>query len=216
MNQDAPTGVKRKGKIMSEVNTETTQAEQGATEGAVTEQAEKMVSQSQLNAIIDKKFAKIASQHKEELEKVRQEALTEGQKLAKMSADERAKHDFEEKVKELSAREQALTKGELKSQAKAVLIEKGMPIELAEYLPFTDAETTMQMLDTIEKGFRKAVEDGINDRLKGNPPKVGQRAAPVDEVEKLTNQYNEAVKAGKTIEAVALKNKLFKLEQEKK
>jgi len=188
---DALTSDKRKGLIMSEVNTETTettQAEQGATEGAKTEQTEKMIPQSQMNAVIDKKFAKIEAKHREEIERVRQESLTEGQKLAKMSNDEREQLKREENEKKLAAREQEITRRELRAEAKSQLSDKGLPVELAEILPYSDAEGTNTALEAVEKVFRLAVEKGINERLKGNPPKINQPAANVtdykDEIKK--------------------------------
>ena len=198
---------------MSEVNTETTQETTQVEQGAAEAQAEKMVPQSQLNAIIDKKFAKIASQHKEELARVREEALTEGQKLAKMNAEERAKHDLEAKLAELNEREANLTKGELKSQAKSLLVEKGMPIELADYLPFVDAENTMSMLDTLEKGFRIAVEKAVTERLKGSAPKINSNVTQVSEKDKLIAQYNEAEKKGDVLRMLTLEAQIKKLKE---
>ena len=179
---------------------------------AVTEAAEKTFTQKDLDAIIDKRLAR----ERKDAENRIKEAVTEAQKLAKMSADERAQHEREELQKTLSQREAEITKRELKAEAKSQLSDKGLPVELADALPLNDAESTSQAIEAIETAFRKAVEKGVNERLKGTAPKVGQPAPHVDEVDKLTAQYNEAVKAGKTVEAVALKNKLFKLEQEKK
>jgi phenylalanyl-tRNA synthetase alpha subunit len=195
--------------IMSEIiKEETAQVETPA----VTEPVEKTFTQKDLDAIIDKRLAR----ERKDAETRIKEAVTEAQKLAKMNADERAQHEREELQKTLSQREAEITKRELKAEAKSQLSDKGLPIELADALPLNDAESTSQAIEAIETAFRKAVEKGVNERLKGTAPKVGQPAPHVDEVDKLTAQYNEAVKAGKTVEAVALKNKLFKLEQEKK
>jgi len=195
--------------IMSEIIKEETAQVETPT---VTEPVEKTFTQKDLDAIIDKRLAR----ERKDAETRIKEAVTEAQKLAKMNADERAQHEREELQKTLSQREAEITKRELKAEAKSQLSDKGLPIELADALPLNDAESTSQAIEAIETAFRKAVEKGVNERLKGTAPKVGQPAPHVDEVDKLTAQYNEAVKAGKTVEAVALKNKLFKLEQEKK
>jgi hypothetical protein len=91
-----------------------------------------------------------------------------------------------------------------------------LPVEFADALPLTDAESVQSAIEVFDKAFRAAVEKGVNERLKGNAPKVSQPAPVMAEVDKLTAQYEAAIKAGNTIEAVALKNKLFKLEQDKK
>jgi hypothetical protein len=54
---------------------------------------------------------------------------------------------------------------------------------LADVLPYTDAETTNTALEAVEKVFRAAVEKGINERLKGNPPKVNTPTVTGDSVQ---------------------------------
>ena len=99
-----------------------------------------------------------------------------------MSADERAEHEREELQKTLAAREQEITKRELRAEAKSQLSDRGLPVELSEVLPYTDADTTNAALEAVEKVFRAAVERGINDRLKGNAPKVSQPAQSGDTI----------------------------------
>ena len=60
------------------------------------------------------------------------------------------------------------------NNAKSQLSDKGLPVELAEVLPYTDADTTNAALAAVEKVFRQAVEKGVTERLKGNAPKVSQ------------------------------------------
>jgi uncharacterized protein YprB with RNaseH-like and TPR domain len=187
--------------------TETTQGTPAPTEGA-----EKTFTQKDIDSIIEKRLAR---ERKEADERIKN-AVTEAQKLAKMSADERMEHEREEREKQLKDRESEITRRELRAEAKSQLSDKGLPVELAEVLPYTDAETTNTALEAVEKVFRLALEKAVNEQLKGNPPKVGQPAPVMAEVDKLTAQYEAAIKAGNTIEAVALKNKLFKLEQDKK
>lgn len=182
------------------------------TEGAPEPEPEKTFTQAEVDTMIKNRLSRAEKDTAKRIE----DAKTEAQKLAKMSADERMEHERQERDKQLKDREQEITKRELRAEALQQLGEKGLPLILADVLPYSDADTTNAAIVAVESAFRKAVQVAVDDRLKGNAPKVGQPATPVDEVEKLTNQYNEAVKNGKTIEAVALKNKLFKLEQDKK
>ena len=166
---------------MSEVNTETTQEttqETTAVEQQVTPPA-KTFTQEELNAAVEKRIARERKQTEERIK----EAVTEAQKLAKMSADERAQHEKEELEKTLKQRETEITKRELRAEAKSQLSDKGLPVELAEVLPYTDAETTNQALEAVEKVFRLAVEKGVTERLKGNPPKVSQPTPQGDSVQ---------------------------------
>ena len=144
----------------------------------------KTFTQDELNAIIDKRLERERKDAQARIDK----AVTEAQKLAKMSADERAEHERQELQKALAQREAEITKRELRAEAKSQLSDKGLPVELAEVLPYTDADTTNAALAAVEKVFRQAVEKGVNERLKGNPPKVGQPAqgTTIAEPEKLS------------------------------
>lgn len=155
--------------------TETTQVEIPA----VTEPAEKTFTQSDLDAIITKRLER----ERKEAETRIKAAVTEAQKLAKMSADERMEHERAEREKELKNRETEITKRELRAEAKSQLHDKGLPVELADVLPYTDAETTNTALEAVEKVFRAAVEKGINERLKGQAPKVNTPTVTGDSVQ---------------------------------
>ena len=168
---------------MSEITQDTVQETTQET-AQDTAPVEKTFTQKDLDAIIDKRLAR----ERKEAETRIKEAVTEAQKLAKMSADERLEHERAERDKALKDRESEITKRELRAEAKSQLSDKGMPVELAEVLPYTDAETTNQALEAVEKVFRLAVEKGVNERLKGAAPKVSTPTANVtdykDEIKK--------------------------------
>ena len=172
---------------MDEQNTVETTVETTAETTAVKEQATptaKTFTQDELNAIIDKRLERERKDAQARIDK----AVTEAQKLAKMSADERAEHERQELQKTLAQREAEITKRELRAEAKSQLSDKGLPVELAEVLPYTDADTTNAALAAVEKVFRQAVEKGVNERLKGQAPKVSTPTANVtdykDEIKK--------------------------------
>jgi hypothetical protein len=175
---------------MDEQNTVDTTAKTTATAAettAVKEQATppaKTFTQDELNAIIDKRLARERADADAKIKA----AVTEAQKLAKMNAEERLEHERKAREAALKEREAEITKRELRAEAKSQLSDKGLPVELAEVLPYTDADTTNAALAAVEKVFRAAVEKGVNERLKGNPPKVGQPAqgTTIAEPEKLT------------------------------
>ena len=172
---------------MSEIQdtTQETTQETTAVEQQVTPPA-KTFTQEELNAAVEKRIARERKQTEERIK----EAVTEAQKLAKMSADERAQHEKEELEKTLKQRETEITKRELRAEAKSQLSDKGLPVELAEVLPYTDAETTNQALEAVEKVFRLAVEKGVNERLKGQAPKVN---APAQQGESITDEIYNAM-----------------------
>jgi len=153
------------------IETTATTEETTAVETQATPTA-KTFTQDELNAIIDKRLERERKDAQARIDK----AVTEAQKLAKMSADERAEHEKQAHEKALADREAEITKRELRAEAKSQLSDKGLPIELAEILPYTDADTTNAAIVATEKVFRAAVEKTVAERLKGNAPKAGQTA----------------------------------------
>jgi hypothetical protein len=97
----------------------------------------------------------------------------EAEKLAKMSAAEKAEALLAKTQKDIADREKAIAQKELKLETINILNEKKLPITFADILLGDDAEKTKGNVDTFDKAFREAVEAAVNERLKGNPPKGG-------------------------------------------
>lgn len=131
-----------------------------------------------LQAESDRRFTQALKTFKEkELPGPLEGAKTEAEKLAKMTADQKAEHQKKKADEELAKRETDLvkrefeaTKRELKAQVIEIFAEKNIPTYLCDIVNYADAETCGASMELIEKAFRKAVEDGVNARLKQNPP----------------------------------------------
>lgn len=96
--------------------------------------------------------------------------LSEAEKLAKMTKEEKAQYLQQKREKELADREAAVTRKELMAEAKNTLAEKKLPVELAEILNYADADTCSKSITTVENAFQKAVEAAVEERLKGGTP----------------------------------------------
>ena len=105
--------------------------------------------------------------------------LSEAEKLAKMTKEEKAQYMQQKKEKELSERETAITRKELMAEARNTLAGDGLPQELAEVLNYTDADACKKSMETVKAAFQKAVEEAVEEKLKGGkPPK---KATETDE-----------------------------------
>ena len=71
----------------------------------------------------------------------------------------------------LSGREEDLCRREMAAQARDALQERGLPTALADCLCFADAEEMQNGVDALEKAFRAAVQQGVEDRLLSDAPK---------------------------------------------
>lgn len=125
-------------------------------------QDEKKYTDAEVDAIIDKKFAKWKSE---------QEAKeNEAKKLAKMNADEKKDYQLKQLEQELANREQAIARKELTAEAKAMLSERGLPVELVGVIDLTSAETVTDSVASIQKTWEDAVQKGVSERMKGSAP----------------------------------------------
>ena len=125
-------------------------------------QDEKKYTDADVNAIIDKKFAKWKSE---------QEAKeNEAKKLAKMNADEKQKYQLDQRDQELADREKAIARKELTAEAKAMLSERDLPVELVNVVDLTSAETVSESITSIQKAWEESVQKGVSERMKGSAP----------------------------------------------
>lgn len=136
------------------------------------EAAEKMIPQSEVEKIINARFAKLQRDAEKRVEQARKDGMTEGEKLASMSAEERAKAQREQSESEFKAREDALkkreaevTRRELQAQAVETLTGKGLPAGLAKYLDYADADACSASIAAVEKDFGEMLKAEVDKRL---------------------------------------------------
>lgn len=96
--------------------------------------------------------------------------LSEAEKLAKMTKEEKTQYMQQKKEKELSEREAAIIRKELMAEARNTLAGDGLPQELAEILNYTDADACKKSMETVKVTFQKAVEAAVEEKLKGGKP----------------------------------------------
>lgn len=125
----------------------------------------------------ERRVAKVLSKKETEWQEAKdkevEEAKSEAAKLAKMSADERAKAEAQKRQGELEKREKELNMREYRYEAKHQLEENGLPESFVDMVLSDNAETTKNNIVAIKSAFDKAIEAGVNERLKGTTPKTG-------------------------------------------
>lgn len=135
--------------------------------------------QAEFDRRIQKGIQTAITTEKEKWEILTDDKVSEAEKLAKMNKEDKAQYLQEKKEKEIQNREAAITKRELSAEAKNTMAEKGLPVDLADVLNYTDADTCKKSIEALEKAFQKAVEKAVEEKLKGGkPPKNPQGDAP--------------------------------------
>ena len=122
--------------------------------------------------------------------------LTEAEKLAKMSEDERKQYELQRRLDDLEKKEQAMATRELKNEAIKTLTEKGLPAAVADFVLGENAEATAKRIDTFKTTFDQAVQAAVEERLKGKTPVTGGGAGAPTAAEQARSSFASALKGG--------------------
>ncbi|WP_270207411.1 DUF4355 domain-containing protein [Streptococcus anginosus] len=142
---------------------------------------EKKYTDAEVDEIISKKYAKWqAKQEKEQ---------NEAKKLAKMNADEKKDYQLKKREQELADREQAIARKELTAEAKSMLSERDLPVELAAVVDLSSADSVTESINTIQKAWSEAVQKGVSERLKGGAPMKSAQQNQQEEVPKWKKDF---------------------------
>lgn len=165
---------------------------------------EKLYSKDEVEQMITKRLAK---------ERRKQE---EANKLAQMSADERAEYEYSSKLTKLSEKEQELNKREAEFNKRAMLnqtekelLSRNLPVDFANLLVREDAESTKANIDAFNKQWNDALAKAVDAKIQlaSKEPRVSQpKAQSRRDAKKMTLAERAHLKATNPEEF----NKLFK------
>lgn len=138
-------------------------------------QQPRMFTQEELDTAIANRLSCYKRDEAKRIETARNEGRSEAEKLAKMTEDQRLEHErqrAEQAAKDreaaIAAREAEITRRELRAAAIDTLAQKGLPRGLEAILTYTDADSCNASIDAVEKVFREAVQEGVNERLRAS------------------------------------------------
>ena len=134
--------------------------------------------QEKVNELISSRLERAEKSWKSKLEKLQQEAQLqiqkakeEGERLAKLSAEEREKEVLEKQRQENEERERLLSMRENKLEAISIFSKANVPIELVDYVVDPDREKTLEKAELFIKNYQTSVEQTVAKKLEGEPPK---------------------------------------------
>ena len=145
--------------------------EQGMAETETAEQKtarteEKSFTQDDINRIVSQTIASERRKAETQVAQVKKEA----EELAQMTAEQRAEHRIAEREAALLEREDTLKRREARAGAVQLLLKKGLPAGLADTLEFADGNSAAAAVEQLEQAFRTALQQGIEERMKGMAP----------------------------------------------
>ncbi len=148
-----------------------------------TTEADKTFTQAELNHIVQERVQRaVANAEKEAEDKIKQ-AQSEGERLAKMTKDERAKEEEAKRLADIEAREKAIAVKELRIETRSLLSDEGLPIEFLDVVMADTAEAVKDNIASVRKVFDEAVEKRVNERLTQDKPRRGATAGAMSKAE---------------------------------
>ena len=119
-------------------------------------------------------------------------AVTEAQRLAAMTDEEKAKEAEAKRIADLEEREAAIATKELRAETAKQLSENGLPAGFLDMAFAKDAETIKSNIASLKEAFDKSVEDAVNARLKQKSTNVGSTTTDDDDpFTRITKKYNK-------------------------
>lgn len=126
--------------------------------------------QAEFDRRVQKAVNTAVTKAQEKWQALADDKLSEAEKLAKMTKEEKTQYMQQKREKELTDREAAITRKELMAEAKNTLASDGLPQELAEVLNYSDADTCKKSMEKVKEVFQRAVETAVEEKLKGGKP----------------------------------------------
>lgn len=105
-------------------------------------------------------------------------AQEEATRLAKLSAEERRKEEDKLASEKLAKEQAEFEHKKLVYYAERELVKASLPEEIGEYIAAGDEKTTKEIIDKIKVSYDKAVEKGVDEKLKGKSPEIGGKTPP--------------------------------------
>lgn len=148
---------------------------QGGNDGGKDDKSKKptfdeFLKDTDMQAEFDRRVQKALTTAQAKWQAATDDKLSEAEKLAKMTAEQKWAYLADKREKELEAREAELTRKELKATATATLAEKHLPVSLADTLDYSSAEACTKSIAAVEKAFTEAVQAAVEEKLKGGAP----------------------------------------------
>ena len=131
--------------------------------------------QAEFDRRVNKAVKTAVTNAEEKWKALTDDKLTEAEKLAKMTKEEKAEYRAKKAEKELEDLKKMNARTELAKTARKMLADENIniPDELLSNLVADDAEGTKTAVESFAKMYKEAVQAAVKEAIKGKPPKAG-------------------------------------------
>lgn len=135
--------------------------------------------QSFIDSHTTKSIQTAIANEKSKWEKLRDESLSEAEKLKNLDEKGKLQYQLDKERKQREALERKLNAGTLKDETLSQMSEQGLNAEFLKLFDFEreTAETVTSKISVLKTILDNAVETEVNLRLKQNPPKTVKKGA---------------------------------------
>nr|DAK66842.1 MAG TPA: capsid scaffolding protein [Caudoviricetes sp.] len=137
------------------------------------EKTERTFTRAEIGKMLAAERAKWEDEQAEIIEQAKEQAKSEGERLAKMTKDERAKEEEARRIQAIEERERVLAEKEMRVATQTLLSEEGLPVEFLDFVISETAEVTKEKIGLLRSVFDKAVESRVDERLAQKAPRKG-------------------------------------------
>ena len=107
-----------------------------------------------------------------------------------MSAEDRAKEEFEKQKQDFETERKQFERDRLELQVKKNLNEQGLNESFSSFLIGEDADSSLANIKSFKGAWDKALSEAVKEKLKGEPPKASPGQSETQDVfEKLKEKY---------------------------
>ena len=155
------------------------------------EKAERTFTRAEFGKAIAAEVAKARASWEAEQAEAIEKAKSEGERLAKLTKDERAKEEEAKRIQAIEERERALAIKEMRVATQTLLSEEGLPSEFIDFVIDETAEATKEKIGTLRQIFDKAVESRVDERLTQKAPRKGTGPVSMTKAEIMAIENDE-------------------------
>lgn len=137
------------------------------------EKSERTFTRAEFGKAVAAEIAKARATWESEQAEALEQAKSEGERLAKLTKDERAKEEEAKRIQAIEERERAIAEREMKMATMALLVEEGLPQEFLGHVLAPTAEEVKAKISDLRNVFDKEVEKRVNERLVQSTPRRG-------------------------------------------
>ena len=124
--------------------------------------------QDQVNELIQKRVNELNKKSDETTKQAVSDAISEYERKAKLTEEERVTEAQKEKLKEIEEREHSITMRERKSDCLLALSKKNIPADFADYLIDNDAEKMAANIESFSTIWEEKLMEGVQAKLKAS------------------------------------------------